>query len=139
MDIKIIKENYDVSNNSSNELFNELSYNELPLYFLNKCGIHCNSLENLNGTIIEREIFLNEKLYNELKSDIPKLKNILKTTVYTATHKNASLSQQWPLLNLIRQILKNYNYQLTPKRVCNGYTKDKKKIYKRLFEIKSIN
>ena len=46
--------------------------------------------------------------------------------------------QRWPLINLIRQILRKYNYQLVPKRVCDGYTKDGIKKYKRFFEVKKI-
>ena len=50
--------------------------------------------------------------------------------------KNAEKNQKWPLINLIRQILKQYNYELKPKRHADGYTKDGQKKYKRLFEIK---
>ena len=53
----------------------------------------------------------------------------------TSLQTNAASSQKWPLLNLVRQILRSSGYQVTPKRLCDGYTKDGKKKYKRIFII----
>tara|TARA_E500000178_G_C16896285_1_gene695939 strand:- start:219 stop:590 length:372 start_codon:yes stop_codon:yes gene_type:complete len=105
--------------------------------FLNKCNINCNNLDNLDGILIERDILLGNK-YELIKNDIPNLKEIIKSTFNTSVQKNAEQNQRWPLINLLRQLLKNYGYQLEPKRIANGYTKDGIKIYKRLFEIKKI-
>lgn len=115
--------------------------NSLILNFLNKCNIICNDIKNLDGTIIYRDTLLNPNLYDKIKQDIPLLKNILNSSTYTSVQKNAENNQKWPLINLIRQILKRYNYELKPKRHADGYTKDGQKKYKRLFEIKnkSIN
>ena len=41
--------------------------------------------------------------------------------------QNASDKEKWPLLNLVRQLLKASNYNMRPVRVSDGYTKDKKK------------
>ena len=60
----------------------------------------------------------------------------MSSTSFTAVQKNADKSQRWPLINLIRQILRKYDYLLVPKRICDGYTKDGIKKYKRFFEIK---
>jgi len=62
---------------------------------------------------------------------------LLSSSVYTSMQKDADKHQKWPLINLIRQILRKYNYQFLPKRVCDGYTKDGIKKYKRFFEVKS--
>jgi DNA-dependent RNA polymerase auxiliary subunit epsilon len=102
---------------------------------LNKCGIHGISLSSLQNTMISREILLNEKLYIELKDEIPNLKNILNSSTHTSLHQNAINTQKWPLLNLARQLLKTQNYNLEPIRVCDGYTADKKKKYKRFFKV----
>ena len=110
---------------------------EIVLFFLNSCGITTTSLENIEG-IIPRENLLSDILYEKLKPDISKLKPILSSTQYTSMQKDADKSQRWPLINLIRQILRKYNYQLVPKRVCDGYTKDGMKKYKRFFEIKNL-
>lgn len=112
---------------------------KIMVAILNKCGIHGTNLSGLHDTMISRDILLNDNLYNELKDEIPKLKNILNSTVHTSLHKNASLTQKWPLLNLVRQLLKAHNYNLVPIRVSDGYTEDKKKKYKRFFKIKSDN
>jgi hypothetical protein len=121
-------------NNLEEQDTNE-SKEKIVFYFLNNCGINVTSLENID-TIIPREILLNDVLYEKLKADIPKLKGILSSTQYTSMQKNADKSQKWPLINLVRQILHKYNYQLVPKRVCDGYTKDGVKKYKRFFEVK---
>ena len=111
---------------------------KLFYFFLNSCGITTTSLENIEG-IIPRENLLSDILYEKLKPDISKLKPILSSTQYTSMQKDdADKSQRWPLINLIRQILRKYNYQLVPKRVCDGYTKDGMKKYKRFFEIKNL-
>ena len=108
---------------------------DIILYFLNASGIKCSNIQEINGIIIPREYLLNDQLYQKLKEDIPKLKNCLSSTTFTSVQKNASTTQKWPLINLIRQILRKYNYELLPKRVCDGYSKDGIKKYKRLFEI----
>ena len=104
---------------------------------LNKCNINCNNLENLDGIIIERDTLIGNK-YEQIKNDIPYFKEIIKSTYNTSVQKNADQNQRWPLINLLRQLLKNYGFQLVPKRIANGYTKEGIKIYKRLFEIKKI-
>ena len=110
---------------------------DIALHFINTCGIICSSMVGLSGIVIYRDVLLCDHTYQKLKKDIPKLKSLLSSTIYTSMQKDAAKSQQWPLLNLIRQILKKYNYNLVPKRVCDGYTKDGVKKYKRLFEIKA--
>ena len=115
----------------------EKSDQEIILFFLNNCGIATTSLDTIEG-IIPRESLLNDILYEKLKPDISKLKPILSSTQYTSMQKDADKSQRWPLINLIRQILRKYNYQLVPKRVCDGYTKDGIKKYKRFFEVKKL-
>ena len=104
--------------------------------FFNKCNIIFHDINNLDGTIIYRDTLINPILYDKIKQDIPLLKNILNSSTYTSVQKNAENNQRWPLINLIRQILKRYNYELKPKRLADGYTKDGQKKYKRLFEIK---
>jgi hypothetical protein len=108
---------------------------KLIINFLNNCEIKCTDLDSIIGIIIPREQLLSIPLYDKVKNDIPKLKPILHSSVYTSVQKNAEKNQKWPLLNLIRQLLRRYQYDLKPKRVCDGYTKDGQKKYKRFFEI----
>ena len=118
-------ENHDIDKN-----------NVLIINFFNKCNIICDNINNLDGIIIYRDSLINHILYDKIKQDIPSLKNILNSSTYTSVHKTAENNQRWPLINLIRQLLKYYNYELKPKRLANGYTKDGQKKYKRLFEVK---
>ena len=107
--------------------------------FLNKCKIVCSELSDLNGITIPREIFLDKELYLSVKDEIPILKQIFTSSALTGLQSNAEENQKWPLLNLVRQVLRSCNYKMTPKRISAGYTKDGKKIYKRMFIIEKIS
>ena len=67
------------------------------------------------------------------------LKKIFNSSYLTALQSTAENNQKCPLLNLIRQILKSIHYKMTPKRISAGYTKDGKKIFKRMFIIEKLN
>ena len=108
------------------------------IIFLNKCNIITNNLSELHGLTIPREIFLNKELYNSIKEDILGLKQIFTSSSLTGLQSNAEDNQKWPLLNLVRQVLRSCNYNMKPHRVSAGYTKDGKKIYKRMFIIEKI-
>lgn len=103
---------------------------------LNIIGITFNNLVELDGMTIERDIFLDEEKYNSLSNNIKLLKSILSSSTLSALHNNAAYVQQWPMLNLTRQLLKFYNFSMIPIRKSNGYEPDGKKKYKRFFLIK---
>jgi hypothetical protein len=67
------------------------------------------------------------------------LKQIFASSSLTALQSTAEDNQRWPLLNLVRQILKSCNYKMTPKRVSAGYMKDGTKIYKRMFIVDKLS
>jgi len=106
--------------------------------FLNKGNITCNSLNDLNGMLLPREMFFNDTIYKDLKVQIPQLKHIFSSSYLTALQAPAEKNQRWPLLNLIRQVLRSSSFKLTPKRVSDGYTLDGKKKYKRMFIIEKM-
>ncbi len=95
------------------------------------------TLEN-NEIIIERDIFLSIKKYDIVKKQIPHLKKIFSSSFLTSLQKNATNKQKWPLLNLIRQILKKHDYTMSPIRKSNGYSQEGKKLFKRFFIIKKL-
>ena len=105
---------------------------------LHKVGINCDTLNNLVGLCISRDTLLVYKTYEDVKEYIPKLKLIFSTSYLTSLQTTAEKTQKWPLINLLRQVLRTYNYQLIPKRLCDGYTKDGKKKYKRIFTIERL-
>lgn len=106
--------------------------------FFNTAGIVCESIDLMDGTLIPRDIFLCDERYENVKKFIPKLKEVYSSSYMTSLQKTASANQKWPLINIIRQILKTLDYNLKPIRVSDGYTKAKKKKYKRLFLIEKM-
>lgn len=99
-------------------------------------GINFEILTDLEGLFIPREQLLSDAKYIEIKNMIPELKKNFSSSFMTSLQKNACKSQKWPLLNLIRQILSIYNYQMEPIRKSDGYTLEGVKKYKRFFQIK---
>ena len=106
--------------------------------FFNKCGLKCKTLQELSGKQIPREVLLDLNLYNNLYDSISELKEIYSTTKTTCLQSSAETNQKWPLLNLVRQVLKLNKFNLLPIRVSDGYAKDGKKKYKRYFLIKEM-
>ena len=102
--------------------------------FLNKATIVCSAITDLNGMLLPRELFMNREIYKGLKLTIPDLKSLFSSSYLTALQEPAEKKQKWPLLNLIRQVLRSCNFKLTPKRISDGYTIDGKKKYKRMLE-----
>jgi len=66
------------------------------------------------------------------------LKKIFCSSKLTCLQETAESQQKWPLLNLVRQVLKACSYKMEPIRKSDGYTKDGKKKYKRYFVIKQL-
>ena len=106
---------------------------------LKKCGLVTNKIEELQGQVILRDFFLNDTKYDIVKEDIIKLKKHLNSSMYTSLHKNAEIKQNWPFLNLIRQLLRFKKYNMRPFKKSDGYTKDGKKKFIRYFIIETVN
>ena len=109
---------------------------ELYLEILGEFGIQ--DLENLDGVLLERDIFLNEEIYKRVKLKVTPLKNYFSSSLLTSLQKNAEEKQQFPLINIVRQLLKAKYYKMEPIRKANGYEKSGKKLYKRYFLVKKI-
>lgn len=90
---------------------------------------------NINNTIIERDLLLDDKYYEQSKPFIPHLKQYYSSSFMTSLQNNADKSQKWPFLNLVRQILHVHGYKMEPIRKADGYTLDGVKKYKRFFHI----
>ena len=106
---------------------------------MNKIGLPIEEECDLENQLVPREMFLDKITYKKIYDEIPVLKNYIKSSNSTCLHKNAEASQRWPLLNITRQILKNYNYRMTPIRKAEGYAEDGSKIYKRYFLISNCD
>lgn len=105
--------------------------------FLNKVNIKVGSLEQLDNILIPRDSLLIVN-YNDLSNNILELKKIFSSSYMNSLHKTANDTQKWPILNLVRQVLKSCNYKMTPIRKSDGYTLDGKKKFKRFFKIEKI-
>mgnify|MGYP005991290257 FL=1 len=108
---------------------------EQVIKFLKKCKIQFDVVDQLDGQLIPRDILLSKDTYNEVKEDIVELKKKFSSSSLTSLQKTAESGQKWPLLNLVRQVLKTCNYQMKPVRRSDGYKKDGKKKYNRVFFI----
>ena len=93
----------------------------------------------LDGALIPRDMLINDLLYEKIQEKIPDLKKKFSSSYMTSLHKGAKDQQKWPLLNLIRQILHTYHYQMKPIRKSDGYTPQGVKKYKRFFLISKIS
>jgi hypothetical protein len=107
--------------------------------FLSQCGIEFENFQDLDGMIIPREILLSENTYLKIKPMILELKKIFSSSSHTSMQMIAFKKQRWPLINLVRQVLRSYEYSLTPKRICDGYGKDGQKKFRRIFIINKLN
>ncbi len=91
--------------------------------------------DDCDSLLIARTTLLNGEKYEIIKEKIPDLKKFFSSSFLTSLQINAEKKQKWPLINLIRQILKAHKYDMKPIRKSNGYTKDGKKKYVRYFLI----
>ena len=106
--------------------------------FLNKCGIIFDDFNNINGLLVPRDIFTSEEKYDAIKKEIKEIKQIFSSSSLTSLQNDAFKTQKWPLLNLVRQILKAKNFHMAPIRKSAGYTDTGKKKYNRFFQISKI-
>ena len=111
---------------------------EIVKKFLKKCSINYENMEEIDGMMVPRDTLLSQDRYEVIKEDIEKMKKLYSSGSLTSLQKNAKDNQKWPLLNLVRQILKSNDFQMEPVRKSNGYTPEGKKKYLRFFKIKKI-
>jgi hypothetical protein len=112
--------------------------NNVVLDFLIKCNLGIKDPTELDGLLISRDLLLSPVVYNNVKNHITELKKRFSSSSLTSLHKDAEKGQKWPLLNLVRQILKACGFEMKPKRKSAGYTKAGKKKYDRFFLIGKI-
>ena len=116
----------------------DLEKTKRMIEILNKATIVCHSISEINGMLVPRELFMNREIYKNLKGTIPDLKSLFSSSYLTSLQETAEKKQKWPLLNLLRQVLRSCNFKLTPKRISDGYSIDGKKKYKRMFIIEKM-
>tara|TARA_B100000795_G_C22475835_1_gene314764 strand:- start:47 stop:418 length:372 start_codon:yes stop_codon:yes gene_type:complete len=108
------------------------------LIILKKSNIIIENKNLVNGLIIPREILLSKEKFIELSEEIKNLKKNFSSSKLTALQSTAKENQKWPLLNLVRQLLKASDIRMLPKRICDGYDKNGKKKFKRFFILEEL-
>tara|TARA_X000000368_G_scaffold364250_1_gene309836 strand:- start:1344 stop:1781 length:438 start_codon:yes stop_codon:yes gene_type:complete len=126
---------------SKNMLENMKTSENIILEILKKSGFVLNvDISEINGILIPRNLLINDEKYIVVKEYLEKLKKhkMFSSSFLTSLHKDAEKKQKWPLLNLVRQILKVNDYRMKPIRKSDGKTKLGKKKYIRFFLIEKL-
>ena len=105
---------------------------------MKKCKLQLEDETQLDGQLIPRDILLSPNTYEEVKAEIAVLKKKFSSSALTSLQSGAQKEQKWPLLNLVRQILRVCNYKMEPVRRSDGYDDEGKKKYKRFFLVKKF-
>jgi hypothetical protein len=108
---------------------------QIILEFLIECDIIDQKETELEKIYIKRDKLVEMELYEKMSQAIDKLKNKFSTSSITSLHNSAKQKQKWPLLNLIRQLLKINGFIMKPFRKSAGYSSDGKKKYDRYFYV----
>jgi len=113
---------------------------ELITKILKICGFVLIDLKDLDNLLIPRDLLLNTINYNNVKEYFEILKKTpnFSSSTLTCLHKDAGKKQKWPLLNLVRQILKVKYYRMKPYRKAAGKDASGKKRYIRYFLIEKM-
>lgn len=114
---------------------------QVILEFLKECEIVDKKEKTLENIYIKRDKLIAIELYEKMEKAIKKLKRKFSTSSITSLQDSAKQKQKWPLLNLIRQLLKINGFIMTPIRKSAGYNTSGKKKYDRYFfiELKDNN
>ena len=105
------------------------------LGFLKRCRLQADDTTQLEGQLIPRSMLISKAVYESVQPDVLELKKKFSSSALTSLQSSAQERQKWPLLNLVRQILRVCNYQMKPVRRSNGYDDTGKKKYIRYFQI----
>ena len=107
------------------------------IFFVIKKDI--NRREDLLNLSLNHKYLRNEEFKSEIIDLIPKLKKKYKSHNLTCLHSNSLDKQKFPVINMIRQILKCNKLRLEPYTICKGYNKaTKNKEFERYYIIKEI-
>lgn len=121
------------------QMSEEQSQHDAILAFLKHAGlVVIQDIDSLEGQVIPRELLICDKKYEECRNDIANLRNFLSSSRLTSLQTTAEIHQKWPLLNAVRQILRVHMFRMVPVRMSDGYTKEGKKVIKRLFRIEKM-
>jgi len=109
---------------------------ELLLRIFKILNYDVDQLEELTSITIQRDLLKGKKITEKILELVPELREVYNSAYLTCLHDNSIYKQKFPVINLVRQILKCNFFLMTPKVVSNGYEKvTGKKIVTRIFVI----
>ena len=97
-------------------------------------NINVDSINDLNNKIYDRNIFISRVNFNKIYEHISKIRNLYPNKIPSNLNDSSLKKQRWPLLNIIRQTLKLYNFIMVPVRVCKKSNNNNKREYIRFFK-----
>ena len=104
---------------------------------LTMCGISVVENNLVIPQVIDRTPFLDANLYAKVMAHVPSLKLEFSSSTMSGLQWTASERQKWPLLNLVRQMLRQSNVLMTPMRISDGYDSNGKKLFRRMFRLET--
>ena len=115
-----------------------MEFEEILIAFFKDVGLDIDDIDSLEGLIVCRDSLLDINRYKVCLNHIPIFRTVFSSSYMTALQSTAEEYQKFPLINLLRQVLKIIKFDLKPRRISDGYTLDKKKKYKRIFVINKV-
>ena len=109
---------------------------EIVLRVLRAAGVAAPSFAEIDGLTIPRGILVRPGAYTEAAGIVPELKAHFSSTHMTCLQDEAPGAQRWPLLNLVRQVLRAAGFTMEPRRLSDGYGPDRRKRYRRVFDVR---
>ena len=105
---------------------------------LHVIDVHIETYNDLYTLTIPRKVLLAEDTIHKFTALKDNIKSKYKSDYLNCLHNNSILKQQFPAVNMLRQLLRCNKLHLYPYVVCNGYNKKGAKIRERFYKIKDI-
>jgi len=105
---------------------------------LNVIDLQIETYNDLYTLTIPRKVLLAEDTIHKFTSLKDNIKSKYKSDYLNCLHDNSILKQQFPAVNMLRQLLRCNKLHLYPYVVCSGYNKKGGKIRERFYRIKDI-
>ena len=110
------------------------------LSFLTGIGLIAADSADLDGLIIERNLLIEPQRYEMARVYLPNLRSAFSSSYLTSLQNKASTDQKWPLINLVRQVVRACSFEMEPARLSAGYDKlTKKKKFRRVFRFTKVS
>ena len=94
------------------------------------------NIKDLSSITLQRDLLRGKEITKKILELVPELREVYNSSYLTCLHDNSIFKQKFPVINLVRQILKCNHLLMTPKVVSNGYDKASgKKLITRIFVI----